>query len=54
MEKIYAREVIAIMGWDIRAQVDLLKQGFVGFKMAIFQGALRCPTENFNIDHLLN
>jgi ribosomal protein S18 acetylase RimI-like enzyme len=29
-----AKEVIAVKSLDIQAQVDLLKQGFVGFKMA--------------------
>jgi len=44
-----AKEVIAIMGLDIQAQVDLLKLGFVGFKMAllpegfeVFYGRFQC------------
>jgi len=44
-----AKEVIAIKSLDIQAQVDLLKQGFVGFKMAllpegfeVFYGRLQC------------
>jgi GNAT superfamily N-acetyltransferase len=44
-----AKDVIAVKSLDIQAQVDLLKQGFVGFKMAllpegfeVFYGKFQC------------